>query len=1399
MDQTDFSPEFLRKLLTYHGEDGIPYVEKFTKEWIQRTCEEKGELQIIQKYFARYNDKGLDLIDFTKELLNILAQKDDETLFLTIGLIDFYQDICDLFNLEGSAKASDILNYIIELFSNKEFQTHAIPTKKLPEPKKFGFDKARVRDIDLLAPTVYGKTNLGILRLTGSKLITDSSHHNLNTINRVHFGGETRKIFSLDSFVSYISMYDLNCIFEKKISSKERLDNKPIQIIDFSWSNKQKRIGASLKNYSLSFWDFQDDFKFEKNFSTHKFIPNNQVRIWYIEFLDVWITTDQSHSLHIWDIEKEELSSTLSSPKIKSNILDVIPLELYKLIAVASRDKKVTFWNVERQVVALEIDLPYAGVHSIAWSNAFQVFLVAGYDKNITVWNIHPVYFDATLVGELIGHEAFVTGIEVIDNTPMVVSTDETSILKLWDIRTMHCFQTMEIESIVSIKKIISLYSQNRVCFVSSRINLMEFDTNHKKSTAKHSEEELWPIKAEYNLGYNELVISTKKDMRFMDLSTGRIQKIYGGILPEEDDEITMFKITHNEKRFVLGDCKGNLGIYSYGTGELVKSLAPHTNDVMDIRIDRQNRVVISASWDCTITVQKETKTGYQIQKTVKNVHFNKGISFFEASIFHGLLLTSTNLNILYIWDYQEMRVISSIITEGKSEPTAAAFTDGGFTYLLIADSTGKIHLLHFERYGSGKISFKRIASITIPHDDHESHHPTFVNKMHIEEDYINQQDSLEAKTRLYAATNNGKIHIYNLNSVFDIESAKRTSHLKNRPDYHSERCIQEDFTTQFKENNREKFFLEGEDDDPFLRTNSFHLSRLRIPLLHSFQAHNDSLNTLTTMQTPVKKLLTTSLDGYVKIWALDGTLLGALNINHPLPRVWKIDNDDFMGSSKKVSHAIRLLGNIRKRYKNIMPLFEYKKLQIDAFLKNFHDSDSEGDLSPPVRKSPQPLRKSQIMLMKDEYTLKDLQYDKAKVIYQKELQGPTLRQMDKVKTISIAERDRELARIQKEKADEENFQKALIDAEEMKRKKDFLHMVKGYQDSPFLNETVYSRNTQTLEWKLNRIASERKKILTLQFDEKEILRSSSHERNLKKTASLGFETPEGLIEILTSTARIRSKIHQDKMASLTARNHNDVDSKNFIKLKNLQQKTPVPPLNEIPTTRRSRAEFVDYAQQKLKNINEPLTPEMTEKAQKSEAFKRKQQKKDFTKILSHLEDAKKRSRVHGVYARETPSKELDESKITPSIHLRSNTIADTDISTLSHLKSHYHQFKTEQSSDNNIFSSRRTGLDSVKQILERLNTDACDELETISSREKSSEKRTKGPVLKPKKRSKNKSSQRLKTDGLDLDQDFPTEHHERQESKSVTRGVSLPSIRRRKLKNIDLLNMNSALANKKF
>jgi len=44
----------------------------------------------------------------------------------------------------------------------------------------------------------------------------------------------------------------------------------------------------------LGFWEAVDDFKFEKTFniSENKEIKEDQTRIWYIEHIDKWLTTD---------------------------------------------------------------------------------------------------------------------------------------------------------------------------------------------------------------------------------------------------------------------------------------------------------------------------------------------------------------------------------------------------------------------------------------------------------------------------------------------------------------------------------------------------------------------------------------------------------------------------------------------------------------------------------------------------------------------------------------------------------------------------------------------------------------------------------------------------------------------------------------------------------------------------------------------------------------------------------------------------------------------------------------------------------------------------------------------------------------------------------------------------
>lgn len=48
------------------------------------------------------------------------------------------------------------------------------------------------------------------------------------------------------------------------------------RVISFTYSHKEKRIGTTNNDYSISFWDFSDNFKYEKTFSTLQGKPDCQ-------------------------------------------------------------------------------------------------------------------------------------------------------------------------------------------------------------------------------------------------------------------------------------------------------------------------------------------------------------------------------------------------------------------------------------------------------------------------------------------------------------------------------------------------------------------------------------------------------------------------------------------------------------------------------------------------------------------------------------------------------------------------------------------------------------------------------------------------------------------------------------------------------------------------------------------------------------------------------------------------------------------------------------------------------------------------------------------------------------------------------------------------------------------
>lgn len=51
-----------------------------------------------------------------------------------------------------------------------------------------------------------------------------------------------------------------------------------------------------------------------------------------------------------------------------------------------------------------------------------------------------------------------VTALEVIEETPMVITADDSGTIKIWDIRSLKCLQTVERKEKTIITKIMEFY-----------------------------------------------------------------------------------------------------------------------------------------------------------------------------------------------------------------------------------------------------------------------------------------------------------------------------------------------------------------------------------------------------------------------------------------------------------------------------------------------------------------------------------------------------------------------------------------------------------------------------------------------------------------------------------------------------------------------------------------------------------------------------------------------------------------------------------------------------------------------------------------------------------------------------------------------------------------------------
>lgn len=78
---------------------------------------------------------------------------------------------------------------------------------------------------------------------------------------------------------------------------------------------------------------------------------------------------------------------------------------------------------------------------------------------------------------------------------------------------------------------------------IGSRLNLINFDEREDIVKEFNLNESQIPIRIEFNPSKAEIIVCTRKELKFYDLNTGRCKFSTRGMMLDELDEIVAFKL----------------------------------------------------------------------------------------------------------------------------------------------------------------------------------------------------------------------------------------------------------------------------------------------------------------------------------------------------------------------------------------------------------------------------------------------------------------------------------------------------------------------------------------------------------------------------------------------------------------------------------------------------------------------------------------------------------------------------------------------------------------------------------------------------------------------------------------------------------------------------------------
>ena len=466
-------------------------------------------------------------------------------------------------------------------------------------------------------------------------------------------------------------------------------------------------------------------------------------------------------------------------------------------------------------------------IYQIIYDQNKNLIFTCGFDHDIYIYD---PYIDCNAIYKLVGHNISINSIAINPIDDELISLDIIGNIKIWDINNFYNFQSINVNESYHNKKLQQDLNNLRKKKISSNLKMI-FLTKSKKiltygdknitfeaDSAQNPDlvDDQLILGCYYNNSSCEFIVICLKKIKIWNAFNGKVVKIYDNVM--NNNEITSYTTDLSLKRLYLGDNYGKIKNFNMNNGSFIKDFNSHFSEIIGLLYSDKYSLLISLSTDGKIKFHNDKNIfETNVIKEIEMTHPN--ITSITLSEEYSRLIIGLENGFVKFFDIEHIRFDA----DGDNEKDKIFRGDPIFSMI----SLYKIPII-VTGHRSGKIKF-----IIIPPNINKFiwfslFYNTFIKDNTQFKSCVISMEINKEKKYLFLGDQNGFIHCYNLNQIYNI--IKETNNEINK-----------DTIEQF--------------------------STLKIDLIYSIQAHRETVKKLIFPKIIPNIIISTSNDRQCKIF----------------------------------------------------------------------------------------------------------------------------------------------------------------------------------------------------------------------------------------------------------------------------------------------------------------------------------------------------------------------------------------------------------------------------------------------------------------------------------------------------------------------------------------------------